>query len=171
MATLFSAPLFLIATLPACAADQPPFPEVEPAAVGIDPAALERLKKRARDSSSDEVVVIKDGKLVADWKFVVNPDPIETMSATKSIVNLAIGKLIDQGKIKSLDQPVADFYPEWRQGRKERITIRHLMNHTSGLQNEPSARPLYDSPDSVQLALAAELSDDPGRNSRTTTRR
>jgi CubicO group peptidase (beta-lactamase class C family) len=162
MATIPHAPLFLVAMLPILAADEPAFPKAEPAAVGIDPAALERLKMRAEASSSDEVVVVKDGKLVADWMFAEDPDPIEAMSATKSVVNLAIGKLIDGGKIKGLDQPVVDFYPEWRQGRKKLITIRHLMNHTSGLQNNPNAGELYNCPDSVQFALAAELSDDPG---------
>ncbi len=85
------------------------------------------------------------------------------MSATKSIVSLAIGRLIDAGKIKSIDQPVCDFYPEWKQGRKKSITIRHLLSQTSGLQNLPTTVPeIYPSPDFVQLALAAELSDDPG---------
>jgi CubicO group peptidase (beta-lactamase class C family) len=108
------------------------------------------------------VVIVKDGKLVADWTFGKPEGPIEAMSATKSIVSLAIGSLIDQGKIKSLDQPVSDFYPEWKRGRKRQITIRHLLNHTSGLENKPITREIYDSPDFVQFALAAELGDDPG---------
>ena len=109
------------------------------------------------------MVIIKDGKLVADWDFGQKRQPIEAMSATKSIVSLAIGRLIDAGKIKSVDQPVCDFYPEWKQGRKRSITIRHLLSQTSGLQNLPTTMPeIYPSPDFVQLALAAELSDDPG---------
>jgi CubicO group peptidase (beta-lactamase class C family) len=84
------------------------------------------------------------------------------MSATKSVVSLAIGRLIDEGKVKSIDQPVCEFYPEWKQGRKRQITIRHLLNHTSGLQNDWTSPEIYDSPDFVQYALAAELSDDPG---------
>ena len=38
--------------------------------------------------------------------------PIEAMSATKSVVGLAIGRLIDQGEDRmSLDQPVSDGMP------------------------------------------------------------
>ncbi len=108
-------------------------------------------------------MIIKDGRLVADWDFGKERGQIEAMSATKSIVNLAIGRLVDAGKIKSIDQPVSDFYPEWKQGRKKLITIRHLLNHTSGLQNERNTTlEIYPSPDFVQLALAAELSDEPG---------
>jgi CubicO group peptidase (beta-lactamase class C family) len=74
-----------------------------------------------------------------------------------------IGRLVDEGKIKSLDQPVSDFYPEWKQGKKQLITIRHLLNHTSGLQNEPiTTIEIYPSPDFVKLALAAELTGAPG---------
>ncbi len=138
------------------------FPHAEPSEVGIDKAAFERLRERAREADSDAVVIVKDGRLVADWDFGHPRGPIEAMSATKSIVSLAIGKLIDQGKIRSLDQPVHDFYPEWNQGRKKLITVRHLLNHTSGLQAIPITTEIYASPDFVQFALAAEVSDDPG---------
>ena len=122
------------------APDIAPFPTALPAAVGIDPAALERLKIRAGRANSDAVLIVKDGKIIADWTFGKSAGPIEAMSATKSVVNLAVGRLIDQKKIRSIDQPVFDFYPEWRQGRKRLITIRHLLNHTSGLQNDPFDR-------------------------------
>jgi CubicO group peptidase (beta-lactamase class C family) len=139
------------------------FPRAAAVELGIDQTALERLHKRAAEADSDAVVIVKNGRLVADWDFGQPRGPIEAMSATKSIVSLAIGRLIDSGKIKSLDQPVSDFYPEWKQGRKKLITIRHLLNQTSGLQNEPiTTVEIYPSPDFVQLALAAELSDDPG---------
>jgi CubicO group peptidase (beta-lactamase class C family) len=144
-------------------ADDVVFPRGTAGELGIDPAALEKLRKRAQEADSDAVVIIKDGRLVADWDFGQKRGPIEAMSATKSIVNLAIGRLIDTGKIKSLDQPVSDFYPEWKQGRKKLITLRHLLNHTSGLQNVPiTSFEIYPSPDFVKLALAAEVSDEPG---------
>jgi CubicO group peptidase (beta-lactamase class C family) len=129
----------------------------------IDPAALAALEQRAKDSESDAVVIYQDGVLVAEWYFGKPEGPIEAMSATKSIVNLAIGRLLDTGALHSLDQPVSELFPEWRQGKKRTITIRQLMNHTSGLQNEPRADlEIYPSPDFIQLALAAELSDPPG---------
>ena len=155
---------YVLAVLLMCSPtdDEKAFPTAKPADVGINAAALERLKVRAGEAGSDAVVVVKDGKIVADWTFDKPAGPIEAMSATKSVVNLAIGRLIDQKKIKSIDQPVSDFYPEWKQGRKRAITIRQLLNHTSGLQNNRTTSEIYPSPDFVQLALAAELSDDPG---------
>jgi CubicO group peptidase (beta-lactamase class C family) len=129
----------------------------------LDTAALARLKQRAEQSHSDAIVIYHDGKLVAEWYFDKPPGRIETMSATKSIVSLAVGRLLDTGKLKSLDQPIYELFPEWRQGRKQKITLRHLLNHTSGLQNErTTVVEIYPSPDFVKLALAAELSDPPG---------
>lgn len=131
---------------------------------GFNREKFAKFLERAEQSHSDALVIMKDGKLVGEWYFGRPPGRIEAMSATKSIVSLAIGKLIDSQKIKSLDQPVHEFFPEWRQGKKQKITIRHLLNHTSGLQNERSTSiEIYPSPDFVRLALAAELSDDPGR--------
>jgi CubicO group peptidase (beta-lactamase class C family) len=138
------------------------FPRGEAAELSIDKGGLDQLRERAKEADSDAVVIVKDGRLVADWDFGRDRGPIEAMSATKSIVNLAIGRLIDQGKIKSLDQPVRDFYPEWNQGRKKLITVRHLLNHTSGLQDFPITTEIYASPNFVQFALAADMSNDPG---------
>ena len=85
------------------------------------------------------------------------------MSATKSVVALAIVLLLDEGKLASLDEPVSNIFAEWKQGRKRDITVRMLLDHTSGLQNVANAgEELEAAPDLVKLALAAELSSDPG---------
>lgn len=129
----------------------------------INKAALDRFLSEAKKSHSDAVVIFKDGKLYGEWYFDKKQTKIETMSVTKSIVNLAIGRLITEGKIKSIDQPVYEFFPEWKQGQKNNITLKHLLNHTSGLQNEPNTSiEIYPSSDFVKLALAAELSSAPG---------
>ena len=139
-----------------------------PAMAGtLSPAAdhaLQQLLERGRQTHSSAVLVLQDGHEIGHYyPRDKAPGPIELMSVTKSVVALGIGQLIDQGKIVSLDQPVADFYPEWKQGRKQRITVRMLHDHTSGLQNLPTTGPeIYPAPDAVQLALAAELTSTPG---------
>lgn len=148
--------LSLCAALPARAADLPPAART----------ALQQLLERGKQTHSDSVLVMQDGhELGHYYPNDKAPGPIELMSVTKSVVALGIGQLLDQGKIKSLDQPVADFYPEWRQGRKKDITIRMLLDHTSGLQNLPNTQPeIYPAPDAIQLALAAELTSTPGKS-------
>ncbi len=147
--------LFILSTICFCA-----FARAEDK---IQTNALNQLVAAAEKSHSSALVVWQDGQPVGEWYFGKPVAPIEAMSATKSVVNLAIGRLYTDGRIKSLDQPVWEFYPEWKQGRKRDITLRQLLNHTSGLQNFPRADvEVYSSPDFVQLALAAELDSDPG---------
>jgi len=133
------------------------------AAPDIDQAALDHLVARARETHSNALLVWQHGKLIREDYFGTRPHGEPLMSTTKSIVALAIGKLVDDGKLRSFDQPVSDFYPEWKQGQKRSITIRHLLTHTSGLQNEANTTvEIYPARDAIQLALAAELSDPPG---------
>lgn len=144
----------LLAVAPAAAAA----PATLPPAAQV---AVQRLVEGARDSHSDTLLVTRGGQEVARLGDV--DAPIELMSATKSVVALGIGQLVGDGRIESLDQPVSDFYPEWKQGRKRDITVRMLLDHTSGLQNVPRAPvEIYPAPDVVQLALAAELDSAPG---------
>jgi CubicO group peptidase (beta-lactamase class C family) len=126
--------------------------------------AVQNLVQEAIAQHSSSILVMRDGKVLAQYRDpTLKDDGIDMMSATKSVVALGIGLLVTDGKIESLDQPVSDFYPEWKQGQKARITVRMLMNHTSGIQNVPFApAEIYPAPDFVQLALAAELSDPPG---------
>lgn len=138
-------------------------PRSTPAAEGLSPAAVDSLVARAEKANSDALVLLKNGRLVGEWYFGKDPGPIQTMSATKSVVSMAIGRLLHTGAIGSLDQPVHELYAEWRQGRKSDITLRMLLNHTSGIQNVANAgAEIYPAPDAIKLALAAELSHDPG---------
>ncbi len=138
-------------------------PRATPAAAGIDPRALAALLERAAATHSGALVLLRDGKLVGEWYFGRRSRRFEAMSASKSIVGLAIGLLIDGGELRSIDQPVREFFPEWSQGKKRGITIRQLLSHTSGLQTEATTEgEIGPSPDLVRLALAAELDDPPG---------
>ncbi len=133
------------------------------ARISASEAQLNNILQEAQHSHSDSLLIIHNEQILKEYYTEAGHYPIELMSAFKSVVSLAVGNLITTGKITSLDQPVYEFYPEWKQGRKQQITIRHLLNHTSGLQNTPNAgEEIYPNPDATKLALAAELSDDPG---------
>lgn len=125
--------------------------------------ALATIKRTGTDSHSDALLVMHDGEILLERYSDTERGPIELMSATKSVVALGIGLLLADGHLESLDAPVSTWYPEWRQGRKADITVRMLLDHTSGLQNTPNAgAEIYPAPDVVQLALAAELESTPG---------
>lgn len=129
----------------------------------LNAKALARVMEAVKRAHSDAFVVYVAGKKQHEYYRTGRPEKIEAMSVTKSVVSLVVGKLVTDGVIKSIDAPVATYYPEWKQGRKKGITLRHLLNHTSGLQNDPNAgAEIYPSPDFVQLALCAELAAEPG---------
>lgn len=79
------------------------------------------------------IVVMKKGQLMFEQYF--NDCNAESMvhvySVTKSIVSILIGIALDQGIIKSIDQKVLDFFPEYviKRGEKmiQQITLRDLL--------------------------------------------
>lgn len=125
---------------------------------------LARIRQRAVQTRTDAIRIWQDGRPLLEFDAEGAPDQFTPQSIVKPIAALAILKLIDDGKLTSLDQPVHTLYPEWRQGRKKQITIRHILTHTSGIQNVASVQAeLVHLPDRVQAALAAELEEDPGK--------
>ena len=94
-------------------------------------------------------------------------DLMNDQSLTKSIVSLLIGIAIDKGNLKSLDQPIVDFFPELRSDsdkRKPQITIRQIMNQASGLYHEDLAnlRDYLAAPSQKDLVLRSPLNAEPG---------
>lgn len=123
-------------------------------------ALLMPIVSRAFETQSDTLLIIKDDRVL--YQLNPNSGPIEAMSITKSIASLAIGILIDEGKIKSIDDPIYKWYPEWEHSAKRAITLRHILSHTSGLHSPSAPNPIFQSPDSIQFALNSELSEEPG---------
>ncbi len=58
-------------------------------------------------------------------------------SVTKSVMSALVGIALDKGLIQSVDQPIADYLPEYfpdpDKYNKKEITIRHALTMTSGL--------------------------------------
>lgn len=133
-----------------------------PAAAVVNRAALVALTARAKETGSDSVIVYHNGEELLDYHSSKPAEPIYLMSATKSVVALVIGVAIAEGKIKSIDEPVYDFFPELKQGRKKLLTIRQVLSMTTGLQHIGLGAEIYATPDSVKMALAAELQTTPG---------
>ncbi len=130
-----------------------------PEAEGVDVAALKELVAAAEAAGTSGLVVVRNGKLVGEWYFGSSRSPIEAMSATKSVVSLAVGLLLQDGLLKSIDEPVSTFFPVWNTGDRAKVTVRHLLNHTSGLHADPTTERIYASPDFVMHALESEVAE------------
>jgi CubicO group peptidase (beta-lactamase class C family) len=57
---------------------------------------------------------------------------VNVWSTTKGIVSACAHRLIDQGRLE-LDAPVAQYWPEFAQHGKHKITVRHILSHQAGL--------------------------------------
>jgi CubicO group peptidase (beta-lactamase class C family) len=54
-------------------------------------------------------------------------------SVTKPLTAVGIMKLVDQGKL-TLETPISTYFPNFIPDLSKKITIRHLLNHSSGMQ-------------------------------------
>lgn len=106
---------------------------VDAAERGIDAVALREHEALARRSGADAILVCYRGQIVSEWYSDRYAEPMATMSSVKSITALLAGLLIADGKIESVDDPVSKYIPQWREGIRGRVRIRHLLNMTSGL--------------------------------------
>lgn len=82
------------------------------------------------------ITVIRQGKTVYEQGFHEHTaeDTLHVASITKSIISALIGVAIDKGYIKSVDQKVLDYFPEYDPGfdeTKKQVTIKHLLTMTA----------------------------------------
>lgn len=151
-----------------------------PAAVGFDRDRLAMVDTmiiqgiRTKAFPGAQVAVIKDGALVYRESFgnlTYEPESLpvtgftlyDLASLTKVIVSTAaIMKLCDEGTC-SLDDTVVRFLPQFRGASKDRVTVRDLLTHQSGL---PAYRDFYrlsTSPtQALDSLLATRLVAEPG---------
>lgn len=100
---------------------------------------MEQTKEKLHDFIAQnqpnicQITAYKDNKEVYSdcWNNYKGDDCTHIMSATKSVIALLIGIAIDQGLIKSVDDKVLDYFPEYRVKRGEKtiydVTIKHLL--------------------------------------------
>lgn len=125
-------------------------------------SVLQKIEIRACESQSDIVFIVRNGKAIAAFGSANQYKPVETRSITKSFVGLAIGMLIDEAKISSIDTPVYTFYPEWHQGFRQSVTIGHLLSHTSGIENGDEMCEIDTCDNIIRMALSTDFTNCPG---------
>lgn len=97
--------------------------------------------------SAKGVVVLKDGKLVAEsYSSEHSKDVIwVSFSVTKSITSMLVGAAIKDGYINSIDDLVVDYLPQLKGSAYDGVTIKNVLTMSSGVQwNEDYADPNSD---------------------------
>lgn len=90
-------------------------------------------------------LVIKNEKIIYEkyWEKYSPESLSNSFSMAKSIVGLLIGAAIDDGYIKSVEQPVSDFIPEFRNEKNRDLRIKDLLTMSSGLNWDESYGSLF----------------------------
>ena len=101
------------------------------------------------------LVVIKDGKLVVEkyQKETTRYSAFNVHSVTKSITSALTGLSIQKGYLKSENDYIMPFFPEYQQREnipsKEKLTVAHLLSMRGGFTG-------WDGPQSVEQVLLHE---------------
>jgi len=87
-------------------------------------------------------LVAENGKIIykgafgmanMEWSIPNTPDTkFRLGSITKQFTSTLVMQLVEQGKIK-LDGKLSDYLPDYRKDTGQKITVHHLLTHTSGI--------------------------------------
>jgi CubicO group peptidase (beta-lactamase class C family) len=139
--------------------NQPPAPRVAPQAELLDGAALERAAAYAAEHGSRALIVSRHDHIVFEryWKGTSFDTLADAQSFTRLLAALAAGAAMSHRLIGWPDEPVGAFLSEWSHDPRGAITVRNLMQMSSGLAPAQAA-----AGDPAVAALSAPLARMPG---------
>jgi CubicO group peptidase (beta-lactamase class C family) len=133
-----------------------PLANIALTAPAFDPLVVEETVSRARAAGSRALLVMYRGQLQLERYFLAD-DAGSLLPATlvaRPIVAMAVGLALADHRIASLDTPVSRYLHEWNDEARGRITLRQLLEETSGLETGGDIRDLlYRSPWSEPAGL------------------
>jgi CubicO group peptidase (beta-lactamase class C family) len=100
--------------------------------------------KLLADNKTVAFIIIKNDSIQYEkyFKGYDQESIIPSFSMAKSITSILIGCAIDEGLIKSIDEPVTNYIPELSKNGFEKVTIKHVLQMTSALKfNESYINP------------------------------
>lgn len=109
------------------------------------------LRTYIEDLDTRALLIIQNDTLLYEeyWKGHNAETLSNSFSVAKTVVAILVGIATEEGKIGSIDDPVYKYLPEFKNGSREIITIRHLLEMASGLSWEESgANPFSDNAES-----------------------
>lgn len=97
-------------------------------------SATEILEQTHKDLGTIAYVIIKNDSIWYEKYYdgFSENSKSNSFSMAKSYVSAMLGKAIMEGYIKSLDQPVCDFIPEFCEGKAAKMTVGDLSSMASG---------------------------------------
>jgi CubicO group peptidase (beta-lactamase class C family) len=145
--------------------------DVKTGAARLDSALRARALERARELPRLRSLLVSiDGELVEERYFngTRATDPANLKSASKSVLSALVGIALQRGYLKSLDENIGKFFPEYLAGvdgaKKQNITIGDLLTMRSGLESTSNVNygRWVQSNNWVRYALSRPLIEEPG---------
>ena len=123
--------------------NMPPAPRVAPETELLDPKALEVAARYAGEHRSLALIVSRHDHIVFEryWQGTGFDTPADAQSFTPLLAALAAGTAFSHRLIAWPDQPVDAFISEWSHDARGEITVRNLMQMSSGLARADGRTP------------------------------
>ncbi|MEV4107883.1 serine hydrolase domain-containing protein [Nonomuraea sp. NPDC049695] len=151
-------------------------PSAPPA--GVTPASVDAFVEQYREATGlpgVAVAITKGTKVIhaagygrtSTGERVTADTPMAVASVSKSFTSLAVMQLVEKGQV-DLDQPVYGYLPEFTMAdpRAAKITVRELLNQTSGMADSAFHEKSLPQPTTLQGSVArlktAKLATEPG---------
>jgi CubicO group peptidase (beta-lactamase class C family) len=117
-------------------------------------------------------VILKKGYGMAnmEWQIPNTPDTkFRLGSITKQFTSMIVMQLVKEGRI-GLDEKITTYLPDYRKDTGDRVTVRNLLSHTSGIPSYTSipgfiqnqSRDPYKVADFVKKYTSGDLEFEPG---------
>lgn len=129
------------------------------------------LNQLLEDLASVGVLMIRNDSVVFEkyWDRYSDSSLSGSFSMAKSITSLLIGVALKEGKIKSLQEPVGNYLPEFKTGEKANVKIIDLLTMSSGTDFDESywnpvsiTADLYYGSDVYKTATGVKMINIPG---------
>jgi hypothetical protein len=145
---------------------------------GLDTGLLAEMVRKIVDKTYPgvhSVLIIKDGRLLfEEYFYEYGKDTLQELrSTTKSFISALTGIAVDLGHIKSVNEKVLSYFPEYTFENKSpllnRLTIENLLSNQTGLdcditneKSEGNETKMYNSDDWIKFSLSLPMVDTPG---------
>lgn len=128
----------------------------------VNQEKIQELINLSNNTYTDGILISHKGNVIKKWRNSKCETKLyNTASMVKSWTALVIGILIDDGYIKDEDELVCKYLPNWEDGCKYDVTIKNLLQMSSGLNRRPGASGILPMHDMYDYAINVKLDTTP----------
>ena len=134
---------------------------------GLDSEVLGQLSSYVKETCPNpgSVLIVRNGYIVFEEYYIGSEEDLSQLACvTKSVTSALIGIAFKEGYLKSVDQKMIDFFPEFVSDelnpKVNEITIRHLLTMSTGFGRDDMG---IMNPDLIKDMFHQPLPTEPGQ--------